>query len=104
MDIYYCFGDTLQNTILFKNLKNNEQLPQNNEFTIMRGCSHIMSAKKGGARPHFWIEKKKYPLTLQPPSTAFCPLHPEYCTSYRRWLRQILGMNHPDLLHAVSET
>ena len=29
-------------------------------------------------------------------STAIQPLHPEYCTPYPRWLRQILGISHPD--------
>ena len=28
--------------------------------------------------------------------TALCPLCPEYCTPYRQWLRQILGMSNPD--------
>ena len=37
-------------------------------------------------------------------STALCPLHPEYCTPYLPRLRQMLGMRHPDQLHAVSET
>ena len=29
-------------------------------------------------------------------STALHPLHPEYSTPYPQWLRQILGIMHPD--------
>ena len=45
-----------------------------------------------------------FPLQVTTTLTALCPLHPEYRTPYMRWLRQILGMSHPDELNAVSET
>ena len=46
----------------------------------------------------------KYQKGRMTHSTALCPFHPEYCTPYLRWLQQILGMNHQQLLHALSET
>ena len=48
----------------------------------------------------FWCHS--HPIYLW--GTALCPLHPEYSTPYPRWLRKIIGMNHPKWLHAVSET
>ena len=45
-----------------------------------------------------WLPKvmDSFPRLPGPLATALCPLHPDYCSPYPRWLQQILGMRDPD--------
>ena len=60
---------------------------------------HILGWVRTSFNASTWMHPVPWPLSL-----ALCPLYPEYCTPYKRWLQQILGMSHSDYLHGVSET
>ena len=51
-------------------------------------------AEKGGFLPG--MAGKCPNGQASPGGTALCPWHPEYSTPNPQWLRQILGMSHPD--------